>query len=456
MSIFLLNRSPEPAELNVPVDEEVFLEVVDDSGADINLNVTQVYLASEGGSEVLAFDAGTFQPGFNDTNSATSSVATGIRRINIDVFAKFNSQETITIRVISANNAATPEFFDETYTFVIEDLTAPIVTEAAARELTVVRVTFDEAVLQVSAANSDDSLNPSNYTFARQEAPSVSVVAESVVAVSASIVDVTTDIPLSPAKLYKLTVANVADLKGNAVAAPFDFVVFTSFEPVEPADRSFVLYEMLPLVNRQEDISEDLSKFVSCLQEVTDLLLADIDGFPDITDPDTAAEQYVDAMLFDLGNPFNFVASLSLVDKRRLIRVLLDIYKQKGTCIGIQNVIRFFLGVEVECDEYIDDDVWILGEGELGGVSGLPVPAPAEDEPGECTLGPSTQFLLYAFTLVVQEVLTATQTELITEIVEYMKPAHTHFMGIVEPTQPATIDHLELGMSELGVDWELH
>jgi hypothetical protein len=37
-----------------------------------------------------------------------------------------------------------------------------------------------------------------------------------------------------------------------------------------------------------------------------------------------------------------------------------------------------------------------------------------------------------------------------------MKPAHTHFLGFVEPVAPVIVDHLELGISELGVEWTLH
>jgi len=37
-----------------------------------------------------------------------------------------------------------------------------------------------------------------------------------------------------------------------------------------------------------------------------------------------------------------------------------------------------------------------------------------------------------------------------------MKPAHTHFARLVGPVIPAMIDHLELGLSQLGETWELH
>jgi len=37
-----------------------------------------------------------------------------------------------------------------------------------------------------------------------------------------------------------------------------------------------------------------------------------------------------------------------------------------------------------------------------------------------------------------------------------MKPAHTHLARLVEPAIPEVIDHVELGLSELGETWELH
>lgn len=441
MSIFLLNRDPEPNEANIPVSSDIFLEVVDNAGNDIVLTATQVYVQTNDGPEVLAFDAGTFQPGFNAAGSSTSTPATGIRRINIDVHPLLDSLTVVTVRVISANNATVPELLNETYQFTIEDRTAPLVTDAEAQSLSVVRVSFDEGM-------GASALVAANYAFTRLEAPSVEVVAESVAAVSGSLFDVTCDIDLSPGRQYRVTVTGAEDVWGNAVAAPFNTATFYAYEPPEPTSREFVLYELLPQVNRNEDVTEDLSKFCACLQEVTDLLLWDIDRWPEtLLDPDTAEEQYVNAMLADLGNPFGFAAALDVTDKRRLLRVLIDIYKQKGTCVGIRNVVRFFLGIEVECDEWIDTDNWVLGEGELGDSSTA----------GTCILGPGSQYNLYAFTLIVDEILTDEQKDTIEDIVNYMKPAHTHYMGTVEPgTLPATPDHVELGLSELGVNWILH
>jgi phage tail-like protein len=68
--------------------------------------------------------------------------------------------------------------------------------------------------------------------------------------------------------------------------------------------------------NRRDDHTGDLFRFIACLQEVTGLLLANVDRWPDIFDPERAPEAFVDLILRDLGNPFPF--ELDAMGKRRL------------------------------------------------------------------------------------------------------------------------------------------
>ena len=58
-----------------------------------------------------------------------------------------------------------------------------------------------------------------------------------------------------------------------------------------------------------------------------------IDVFTQIADINRAPEPFIDLILADLGNPFRF--DLDLNEKRRLAKTLVDIYKLKGTKIGI-------------------------------------------------------------------------------------------------------------------------
>lgn len=92
-----------------------------------------------------------------------------------------------------------------------------------------------------------------------------------------------------------------------------------------------------------------------------------IEAFQEIIDPDTAPEVFVDLMLANLGNPFKSV-SLTLTQKRKLVRLLIPIYKQKDTERGIVNAIRFLTGIEVDLiDPYgVTEDSWQVGISEIG------------------------------------------------------------------------------------------
>lgn len=116
--------------------------------------------------------------------------------------------------------------------------------------------------------------------------------------------------------------------------------------------------------NRRDDHTGDLFRFIACLQEVTDLLLADVDRWPDIFDLERAPEAFVDLILRDLGNPFPF--ELDAMGKRRLASVLVRDVPAKGTAKGIQNAIRFFLGIDISAITPFNADTLYLGESLLG------------------------------------------------------------------------------------------
>ena len=256
--------------------------------------------------------------------------------------------------------------------------------------------------------------------------------------VTGSALDLLTNVPLTPGASYRVDVDGVVDASGNVIGAPDGSAIFTGFVPPRPSSRAFDLYRFLPELNRREDETGDLRRFLACLQEVTDLLLHDIDCFPDLLDPDLAPEPVLDLMLGELGNPFAF--DLSVVDKRRLLNVLVAMYREKGTARGIVNAIRFFLRLEVQITAYAGEAL-TLGESLLG---------------DDWVLGPSSSFAALAFEVTSPRVLTAEERRRLRQIVEYLKPAHTHFARLVEPVPPEVVDHLELGLSELGERWELH
>jgi phage tail-like protein len=427
----VINRDPEPAETQVPIGASIALDVTDLGPNGIDVAATQVFVGG-----VLAFSGGVFQPGYTGPASATSNPQPDTLRIVVDPLPPFESLEVVTVRVVTQTVGGGAQL-DASWSFTCEDLTAPHVVGAQARELGRVRVSFDESVKQESALDPDDALNPSLYSLVRASAPAVEASVVGVEPVTNASVDLLTDIALTPGALYRVTVTGVVDAFGNPVLAPNNMADFVGFQPARPARRRLELYQLLPMLNRREDQTGDLRRFLLCLQEVTDLLLADIDRFTDILDPDIAPEPFVDLMLRDLGSPFPF--DLALPDKRRLLNVLVAVYREKGTSIGIRNAIRFFLGLEVEILSYAGEAL-ILGDSLLG-----------ED----WILGASGAFSAYAFDVVSPRALTAEERKRVRLIVDYMKPAHTHFR-LVEPVIPEVIDHLELGLSELGETWLLH
>lgn len=346
------------------------------------------------------------------------------------------SGEDVVVRVVDADS--TGNHVDASYDFVLEDVLGPVVLAAQSLDHMTVRVSFDESVVQTDATATNDALNPASWALAALTAPAFVPAVVSITPVSPTVVDVTLDKPLTQGATYRIT-ATVADLVGNVSTDPTNHADFVAFACDEPAGRDFTLYEMVAQKHRDEDATRDLEKFLGLLQEPLGLILCDVDVWTDILDVDRAAERFVDQMLITLGNPFDF--DLDLNDKRKLVRVLPRIYELKGTAPGVIAVIRFFLGIEVTITAYASEG-WILGEDELGVGS---------------ILGPSTSFARFSFDVTSPVALTDEQRTRIRALVDYMKPAHTHFINLIEPTIPEVIDHLELGLSELGGDeWMLH
>ena len=112
--------------------------------------------------------------------------------------------------------------------------------------------------------------------------------------------------------------------------------------------RRFSLWEMLPRHVRAMDTSGDLRRFVACLQEVTDLLLADIDALPDLWSIERAPAAFVMRLLRDLGKPVRRHGRFRRSSVAGLAEVLVQLYQRKGTEMAIRDAVRFFIGVEVE------------------------------------------------------------------------------------------------------------
>lgn len=229
---------------------------------------------------------------------------------------------------------------------------------------------------------------------------------------------------LSPGITYELTITGI-------IGVPASAANFVAFSPNWPANREMTLWDYVPGINKREDTTEHLERFVLCIQDQLDTTLSFIDNWTDIIDPDRAPERFLDLMLGDLGNPFLF-EDLTEVDKRLLLRLLVKLYQLKGTDQGIEASLRFFMRFESQISLFRQsgallgdaitqlnnlDDTFVLGGG-----------------------GPYDFALTVATTSPPGRALTAREESRIETIVDYMKPVMARFIkpvfyGLVAPTR---------------------
>lgn len=238
-------------------------------------------------------------------------------------------------------------------------------------------------------------------------------------------VELTLHTDITQQRLYKLSVVSVEDLNGNVIGsspAEIEFTTEPCPAPDERAAGQFNMVDFMPDENLEQDTSRDLERFLRVIDEPLQLLLCDVDEFTTIMDIDLIDKRNLGALLDHLGVPFSFAPSLSETDQRRLASILVDIYKRKGVEVAIEATVNFLLGFEIDIQPYLDPgETWIMGESLLG---------------VDTFLGPGTLFLRYSFQVKTIEDLTETQRRRMIEIVNYMKPSHTHFVRIAEPSTP--------------------
>jgi phage tail-like protein len=415
--ILLINRRPTDGETEVAVGSEFALDIAATiAGTTPDVANTRVYVSINGEPEVEVYNAG-FAVGWDGPNSLVSNpVSTDTLRLHFDPVLPFSSLDDVVVRVESETVGGLYTM-DESYSFTVQDLTPPVLESAAADGRRTVVVDFDEAVTCADPTDADDALNPANWSLLTTTLPAVQLSVVGVERITDLSFRLSVDIDMTHGATYTVTAANVTDALGNAVVPPDDSATFVALD-CRAEGRDFQLIRQLPKINRREDDTTDLRRFISVLQETFDELLCDIDAWSDILDLDLAPERFVDAMLADFAQPFDFAGELSLTDKRRLMRVLVDIYQLKGTEQGIVDVVRFFLGFDVDVIEPYSDDTWVLGERYLG---------------IDTYLGGGTTSLIYSFSIQSPVVLTDVQRERIAAIANYMRPAHTHLIEVFDP-----------------------
>lgn len=220
----------------------------------------------------------------------------------------------------------------------------------------------------------------------------------------------------TPNIVYDLELVRIADAAGNEIVSPF---TYNSWQLQSPEGRSFDLWEnTIPEYNKDQDDTRDLERLVRCIDEAAKVMLDDVDRFGWLFDPYLVPDHLLDTVLGHLGNPFAFAAGLTPDRKRDLITVLVRIYKLKGTDLCLEQAISFFLGKSASVVPWdIPTDTWTLGESELG---------------YDTNLGPSRSFVRYSFFLEHADSLSNTEKDIIRQIVDFAKPAHTHFIGFMQ------------------------
>jgi phage tail-like protein len=356
-------------------------------------------------------------PGF-DGPRARVELGTDSQLITLDPLQPFGSQELVEVRAFIGTDA---DAVEESWSFDVEDFTAPTLLAAEAVSPTHVSLSFDEAV----------TAEHMTATFVAIERPAVPLTFVGA-AGSGTRIELTAQPEMTPGVLYELRTQAARDGAGNEAAE--GVVRFHGYRPPVPSERRFDLWKMMPLYARRADQTADLSRFIRCLQEVVDLLLVDIDRMSERLDVERAPEHVVELWLRDLGNPFDLV--FNEIEKRRLASSLVALYRLKGTEKGLRSAARFLLGIELEEITTFAGTPLVLGESLLG---------------VDWELGPSNRFALYAFSVRVPRVLTPEERRRLRTLILWCKPAHTHLVEIQEPAAPVVIDHWELGEAELGL-----
>jgi len=371
----LILRSPQPNEGEIPVDTALTLMVVDLEGEAWDTGLGAVYVEEIHIDSTMIYEGGAgWMNGW--AGSATPHAVTDLYRFLLMDATQvappyFTSEQVVTVRVIAEVIGVPSSGIDETYTFTCEDITPPKLLSAETRDEFTLRVFFDDEMAMTGAGS---VLNDAKWTIERHNVdPSCGVnltvaAAAEVAGSSGTEFDLTFNWEMTPDCPYTVVIDSSAeDSSGNAMDPAALEVDFFGYAPDHPAGRDFSYwFQMLPLKNRQEDATQDLRRWACCIQEVLNLLLISVDRFTDQFDPDLATDATIDAMLYDMGNPFDWAdLDLTADQERKLLRYLVNIYKLKGTAIGIESVVFFLLGIVCRVVDYISDG-WVLGVDVLG------------------------------------------------------------------------------------------
>ena len=394
----IIMRDPQPDEAGVPVGSTVYLRVADLEGDPANpaYSIDFKLYVDQGAGWVEAYN-GTAPLHPWDGALALAVDSTGAdpycwREVTVDQApAVFASEALVNVRVdirIGHSGWGMFSWGHETwghppsgvvtlatvyYDFTAADVTPPNLLAAVAVGPRTVRVTFDDA-MATGAGMVDDTAAwttaPAGFTCNNVDPlPGVALTATAAAAVpdtGGTEWDISTDRAMTPGCPYAVRVSTaVTDDAGNAIATAT--TAFTGYTPDQPLTRFWDYGKFgVPLKNRLEDTTRDLERFTNCIGEALAFLTVQVDHWTDAFDPDLCTDADMAALLYAVGNPFDWAdLELDATQQRKMLRVLVDIYRLKGTARGIEDVILFLLGEVVHVVDALTGG-WVLGVDELG------------------------------------------------------------------------------------------
>lgn len=406
----VVNRVPEPGEVEVPfatrgAPTPIRFQVM---GLD-PVEVSKVRVTANGAT---VFEAGALEAPFTGASALFTPYVFALSFVRATPYA---SAERVDVRVLYDGDEVA------TWGFVWEDNTLPQLLDVVPADTSDLIVLFDEPL-------SDSGLVPERYTLRRvgtfAAVPAATRAARS--ADDPNAVRVGFDQPLTFGATYALHVEAVTDRYGNVIDPDHRTVTFVAYSPPVPEGRRFLLWDFVPALHKRADQETgDFARLINVLQEPTNVLLYEIDRYATLADPDRAPEDFVEAMLADLGNPFR-LDDLDLADKRRLLGFLVGIYQLRGTTVGVVVAIRALFGLDVAVHP-LNEGGWLLGVHELG-------------NPDTTWLGPETSFQRFAFEVTVlgpRAVRDAFERRRIDELVHFMRNAHTHYRRLHDWVPPS-------------------
>lgn len=250
--------------------------------------------------------------------------------------------------------------------------------------------------------------------------------------------------PISIGRKYRLSFLGIEDAAGNtpATAATLDFTA-----PIfgYPSGRIGYWHRVcLPMTDQQDDLEAGgyLRRMAVTLQDGMNVLWMGTDQVQYLNDPYRCPEEWLEHLLYNLGNPFKFPLETVHI-KRRLAAALQAFYKGIGGERAIEDMLYLLLGYRMTIRAFIEADAWILGTSKLG---------------YDTALAPGTTWARNCYEIDTNGVtLTDAERRIVRDVATWADPVDMHLIRIVEPgTDPSyESNYWVLGYSALGHNTKL-